>query len=136
MPSKTSRQVTKHEFRTIVNEVHRLEDEVSLTAKDGEEDSTKETELLETWFYDVSSLTIDHGGDYSYSKNLEITVYTSPDGIILNSKPYKKIHIKTKENLTITIPKEFSYIKIKFQNKDSENSTKFKYILIGVIKYR
>lgn len=118
-----------------MNEVYRIEDELSLTVKDGE-NSIKETDLLETFFYDVCGLTIDHAEEYSYSKNLVITVYTSPDGIILNTKPYKKIHIKTKEILTIIIPKEFNYIKIKFQNKDSENSTKFRYVLIGIIKHR
>lgn len=135
MLNKKPQQIAKHGFRCLVNEVYRFEDEISLTSKNGE-DLKRETDLIETWFYDVCTFTIDHSGDYSYSNNLNILIYTSPDGSILNSKPHDVIRIETKEVKTILIPKNFNYVKIKFINNDTENSTKFRYILIGVIKYR
>ena len=128
--------IGRHGLRYIANDVYRLKKEISLTAKNGEEDSTKETELMETFFYDSCHLIIKHDMDYSYSKELQIIVYTSADGIILNSAPYKDFTIETKEVFTVLIPPECNYIQVKFQNKDPENSTKFIYVLVGIVKYR
>lgn len=157
-----SEQFTKHGFRATVIEVYKIEDEVSLSKKwtdeelaelakakldldelngdnvvlDGET-SEEETDLVEVWFYDLSTLTIDHSGEESCSEDLHAFIYTSPDGIIVNSQPYKEfIHIKSREIRTIQIPAEFNYIKIKFRNDDIKNATKFRYLINRIIKWR
>jgi len=145
MPPK---QFTKIGYRAQTIEVHKVEGEISLSKKwtdelndenavlDGET-SEEETDLFEMWFYDLSTLTIDHSGEESLSQDLHVLIYTSPDGIIVNSKPYKDfIHIKSREIQTIQIPAEFNYIKIKFRNDDIENATKFRYLINSIIKWR
>ncbi len=99
------------------------QDAVTLDASGGLNPSNT-SDIIDVRGAKALTLTVIHNLTGSNSTDLDVIVYSSPDGTTFDTEPYASMNIGANKVKTIPITAGINYLKVKVQNNDTNNATK------------